>query len=98
MEMQLSKDLKKFECKGNLTSYQDTQKFELTGISSAISVKIIAPSDLTEDKITIDKKDYLLVNKNQDLNLTCEAKIGCNDIYYNLNVITNSMVIYIFII
>ncbi|RNA43516.1 hypothetical protein BpHYR1_044315 [Brachionus plicatilis] len=88
--IKLNQDHGNFECRAEYDSYSDRQIFELTGISSAIRVDVLPPDDLFEDLILIKHDAMALVSKGQKLTMTCSAKIGCNDIFYNLVPIIDS--------
>lgn len=95
--IRLNKDYGKFECRATFDSYSENQIFELTSISSAIRVDAYPPEDLKDELILHEQNALALVSKGQNLTMTCSAKIGCNDIYYNLEPKINSKVPFLLI-
>ena len=85
----LSTDKRDFECVGKFNGYSDVQKYDLNRKNYNSKVTILPQNNIEMVQLTV--KEYTLrVTKNQSLNLTCYATVGCNDINYNILFHTNS--------
>lgn len=84
---------KEFECKASYNGFDESQKYELSRISYNVKIYLDPPKDIEIDKINFGVNEFgILVGKNQALNMTCISEVGCNDINYDLQFITNSTV------
>jgi len=87
----LNDQKKEFECKAFYDGKSASQKYELNRRSFSTKISIIPPKGI--DVVPINSINAILVKKNQALNLTCVAPVGCNDINYDIKFVTNLTVI-----
>ncbi len=83
----LNEQKKEFECKAYYEGKSESQKYELNRRSFSTKISIIPPKGI--DIVPINSINAILVKKNQALNLTCVAPVGCNDINYDIKFATN---------
>ena len=85
----LKNEVKEFECRGSYDGKEDFQRYELHRKTHTTKISVSASGGF--EQISSGQGHYnLLVNKNQRLNLTCNATVGCNDIGYDIFFSTNS--------
>ena len=83
--------MKEFECRGQFGQFTDVQKYEMNRKSVTSKIGIVAPTYIDVIPSSERKAGYnLLVQKNQPINLTCVALVGCNDINYDIHFVTNA--------
>jgi hypothetical protein len=88
---QIAKEAKEFECRANYDGHTDIQKYELNRKTHNTKITIVAPGG--QELIPAGQNLYnIVVNRNEPLNLSCIASVGCNDIRYDINFISNTSV------
>lgn len=87
----LTTDVREFECRGYFDNKQDFQRYDLE--RKAYNTKIsIEPPVSMQPAVPLEENNFsgVVVKKNQMLNLTCVAMVGCNDINYDITFNTNT--------
>lgn len=85
----LTTDVREFECRGFFDNKFDFQKYDLE--RKAYNTKITIDPPDPSDLVPLEKNfNGVIARKNQMLNLTCVAMVGCNDINYDIKFNTNT--------
>lgn len=61
-------------------------------MSNSIRISLKAPPEIEGDKIQVAnmaKNFKIVLAKDQQVNFTCEAEVGCYDINYEIKFVTN---------
>jgi hypothetical protein len=86
----LNTDVREFECRGFFDDIVDFQRYDLERKTYNTKIAILPPPTL--DLVPIENEDLFTIDaaKDQTLNLTCLADVGCNDINYDIKFRTNT--------
>lgn len=84
--------MRRFDCRGEFENKNDFQRYDLERKAYNTKITIQPPDEM--NPVPVENKDqFILVGtKNQPLNLTCIADVGCNDINYDIKFTTNTTV------
>lgn len=85
----LTTDVREFQCQGYFDNKVDFQKYDLE--RKAYNTKITIEPPASMDLVPMWNNFHAVIaKKNQMLNLTCVAMVGCNDINYDITFKTNT--------
>lgn len=85
----LTTDVREFQCQGYFDNKRDFQKYDLERKAYNTKINIEPPASM--DLVPLWSNYHAVIaKKNQQLNLTCVAMVGCNDINYDITFKTNT--------
>lgn len=82
--------MREFECRGYFDSKNDTQKYDLERKAYNTKISIEPPASMQPAVPLGNSFRGVIAKKNQMVNLTCIAMVGCNDINYDITFNTNT--------
>jgi hypothetical protein len=83
----LDNEMKEFECRAFYNGKTDVQKYDLHRKTHNTKISIKTTDGI--EPVPHNNMFNIVIEKNQRLNLTCLATVGCNDIKYDLKFTTD---------